>query len=444
MSGLESYKSTQVQAWADKARINLAKSSDNGMRLITAMLRFYEVEASDKIQTAATNGLKIYFNPAWMQQMIDERGFGFFTFVYLHEIGHIMLFHCSARGRRAVKKWGQKICNIAMDHKVNLMLRRAGFDVPAEAVCDEQYTPNTMEEIATTLYEDYPELKDNHDLSSKNEAGDGGDDVIFDSGDGTGGDMEQHRQEVERKAKEALRIAHDIVKIQENQDQAKELRDQATGTGCGLGSRGMTLDLDLARENREVDDYVTELRDFVGADSGFDYVETWSKMDRAYRGGMLNPGKIRQTRARLGIILDTSGSMRYQLPPCVVELEILSQEGYHIHLVCCDGEIWKQDYEPGELDASEVVVKGGGGSDMAPAFEELERMALASGEEMDYIIMISDCSIYWPKQRPITPLLVLHVSESRHGDRFNKDSDFPEQWFNDHDDNYKVIEKRSS
>lgn len=428
----------KLQVLVDKARLALSKNPD--LAFITALARFYKVEEKSDHPTAATDGLKIYFNLEWAQSLSDSK----FMFIYLHEIGHNMLYHCTKRGERVIKKFSHEIANIAMDHCVNNMLMKAGLTVPDDATREDRFIGKMMEEVAEILWNELTpqeqEEQKNRD-NPNNNPGQGGSDIIF----GAGGDESQsdgqneaqkkaREEQIYKKAQEAIQAAENIVKLKQKQAEEEALKNGTEpGSGQGIGSNG--LDLELSRGRRQPTDWSMELRHFVGADSGFDYVDDWSKIHRKFTGNMLYAGRQKKTRPHIGVILDTSGSMYTDLPDCIVELEALSAEGFSMDLITCDGSINSMSFESYEFMGADVPIRGGGGSDMAPAFEAMKKQF-----DPECIVFITDCMVYWPDEKPDVPLLVLQTpSCGRYG--FERDSDFPNHWFPDGDDEYRVIKK---
>ena len=89
------------------------------------------------IPTACTDGMKVYYNPKFMSaKPVDEQ-----NYIYMHEIMHIILEHCSSRR----KGKNHEIFNIAADIVVNSLLDSISkefetanipFKRPADAITD--------------------------------------------------------------------------------------------------------------------------------------------------------------------------------------------------------------------------------------------------------------------------------------------------------------------
>ena len=102
-------KSNNLQEYISATRIRLRKTSP----FFAALSLYAEIEFTTKVQLAATNGKKIFFNPiTYIKLPILER-----DGVYLHELLHMALLHNLRRGTR-----DHKIFNIAADIVVNGMI----------------------------------------------------------------------------------------------------------------------------------------------------------------------------------------------------------------------------------------------------------------------------------------------------------------------------------
>ena len=107
-----------------------------------------------KIPTACTDGGKIEYNPAFFQPMTV----GQINFVLMHEVFHVLLFHCSRHGERRPDIW-----NTAADMIVNSMLmdlssamRNASipFERPKNGIYSWVETGDTVENVYEKLLQD--------------------------------------------------------------------------------------------------------------------------------------------------------------------------------------------------------------------------------------------------------------------------------------------------
>src|SRR5690349_5579066 len=83
---------------------------------------FAQVEASQDIPAAATDGRHIFINEAFFEALTSNEQDG----LLLHEVLHAALLHVSRRGGRDPERW-----NIAADIVVNGMLFENGYELPA-------------------------------------------------------------------------------------------------------------------------------------------------------------------------------------------------------------------------------------------------------------------------------------------------------------------------
>ena len=70
-------------------------------------------ESNYNIETACTNGLKVYYNPDFFKELTQGERY----FILLHEVFHVILMHC----RRGIQR-DPRIWNTACDIIVNQML----------------------------------------------------------------------------------------------------------------------------------------------------------------------------------------------------------------------------------------------------------------------------------------------------------------------------------
>ena len=80
----------------------------NGFYGLLLMHMIYSID--EKCETACTDGERIYFGPAFLDDLSDRE----LDFVMMHEIMHVVLQHCRRQGKR-----NQELFNIACDIVVN-------------------------------------------------------------------------------------------------------------------------------------------------------------------------------------------------------------------------------------------------------------------------------------------------------------------------------------
>ena len=104
---------------------------------------FAPVVFSREIDTAATDGYKVFLNPEFFEGLIPAERDG----VFLHEVLHAALLHVQRRGFREGERW-----NIAADIVVNGMIAELEYaKLPSGALRDEKLQHLRVEEIYDLL-----------------------------------------------------------------------------------------------------------------------------------------------------------------------------------------------------------------------------------------------------------------------------------------------------
>lgn len=97
---------------------------------------------STQTNTAATDGITVFYNAAYIQQLtIDE-----LAGVLAHQIMHITLLHHTRRGNRDKSRW-----NHAADYAINPLLLSAQFVLPKGRLYDPAFNGKTAEQIYNLL-----------------------------------------------------------------------------------------------------------------------------------------------------------------------------------------------------------------------------------------------------------------------------------------------------
>ena len=110
--------------------------------------------SNPRIPTAQTNGRRIEYNPKFLAKMNTGQR----TFVVMHEVFHVLLFHCERKNERLPQVW-----NVAADMMVNSMLmnlytdmRRVSieFERPSDGIFLAYLNPSeTVENLYAKLLE---------------------------------------------------------------------------------------------------------------------------------------------------------------------------------------------------------------------------------------------------------------------------------------------------
>src|SRR5580698_433389 len=94
--------------------------------------------ASNSIQTMATDGVSLFYNPAFVETLKAAELAG----VLAHEVMHPALQHHTRRGDRDRKRW-----NMACDYAVNPLLLDAGLTLPKDVLVDQRFRGMSAERI---------------------------------------------------------------------------------------------------------------------------------------------------------------------------------------------------------------------------------------------------------------------------------------------------------
>jgi predicted metal-dependent peptidase len=335
------------------------------------------------LPTMATDGSRIVYNPAFVDQLKPAELEG----TLAHEVLHCALGHQCRRGQRDPELWNQ-----AADFAINPILVANGLTLPAGALVDPAFKNLSAEEIYARLLQrrgggaapkQEPQqtsagggmasgpqetegagIPDPMASPRQSQVGSttgglpnpepmrsGGFGEVWDATDDQGhpaSQAEKRRQEHEWSiaAEQALRSAK----------------------ACGHEPAGVERPLSESRESRQ--DWRAILRDFVAATRPSDY--RWSPPNRRYiASGLYLPSVERRGLGEIVIAVDTSGSIgRLELEQFAGEISAISEEAQPeaIHVVYCDAAVQSaQQFGPSEPVRLEP--KGGGGTDFRPAFE---------------------------------------------------------------------------
>jgi len=377
------------------------------------------------LPTIATDGSRIVYNPAFVDQLKPAELEG----TLAHEVLHCALGHHCRRGERDPELWNQ-----AADFAINPILLGNSFTLPAGALIDPAFIDLSAEEIYGRLLqrrsgggaapkqdsqqttagggmagspqemecEGPSNPKSNsapQEPPSQAEAtgesphpgckGPGGFGEVWDATDEHGqpaSPAEKHRQEHEWSidAEQALRSAK----------------------ACGHEPAGVERPLSESRQSGQ--DWRAILRDFVAATTPSDY--RWSPPNRRYvASGLYLPSVERRGPGEIVIAVDTSGSIgKQELEQFAGEISAISEEvkPEAILVVYCDAAVQStQKCEPSE--SIRLEPKGGGGTDFCPVFQWIDEKEIAP---VCLIYLTDLCCNSYPEE-PDYP--VLWVTDSR-------------------------------
>lgn len=134
---------TQDELDLQLSKVKIKLFLKKGAVFLASIMGQTEFQWSEQVPTAATNGIKIWFNPQFWMKLPDETR----VTVMAHELWHIAYQHMLRRSNRDPEKW-----NIAADHVINLALEADGFKFDGtNPVKDSKYKDMGTEEIYEIL-----------------------------------------------------------------------------------------------------------------------------------------------------------------------------------------------------------------------------------------------------------------------------------------------------
>jgi predicted metal-dependent peptidase len=330
---------------------------------------FAEHRIDTSIETAATDGKVVMFNPEFAAGLSDEE----LDAVMVHELLHAALLHCPRRGGRDAFTW-----NLAADIVVNGIIRRERLLVlPAGACIDPKLEDYEVEEVYEII-KDQPRSRANRWIGLD----------LFPAGWPAPGDPPNH---------EGVPVNGD-VSAQEGY--WKQALQQATllveASGKGTLPAGLTRNLQ-ALASAQLDWRSLLWRFLVRTPVDF------AGFDRRFVGRGLYLEALEGDTISVRIAVDTSGS---------VDAGVLSRFLTEVHEIVrmyphLEAELFYADtrlYGPFELNPDAIEEpKGGGGTFFEPFFEHV-RDSGAPGDST-LLIYLTDGYGSFPNFTPEQPVL---------------------------------------
>ena len=300
-----------------------------------------QVPDDSEIQTAATDATHLFINKKWFLGLPLKQRDG----LLLHEVLHAALGHCWRCGSRLPDLW-----NVAADYVVNLIVRAAGYELPAGGLYDEQFKNRSVEEAYAMLLKDVQEI-----LSSGN--------IPHDIKQGSGKTPDQ--------------LAKDWAQAKSNAAAVAKLQ----GTGHS--------DEELLAKHEESQ---VDWRRFLWNELSFTPAD-YTGYDRRFIADEIFVEGLEpeETLLDIGICADTSGSTMHVIGKFVAEVRQISSMYPNVKI----DRYWQDTTLIGPI--SDVDVErpiGGGGTDFRPYFEEAEK------QKYKLSIFLTDGYGTFPEKKP--------------------------------------------
>ncbi|RPI44726.1 MAG: hypothetical protein EHM59_12095, partial [Betaproteobacteria bacterium] len=377
---------------------------------IGALLLQLPPQASADCATASTDGVRLYFNPRFIESLEMNQ----LQFLLAHQALHCALGHFWRRGHRSRKRW-----DVACDHAVNLMLVDDGMKPPPGALLDRRFRGLSAEEIYPLLSEAGVQSQltlDSHPCDFP-----AGKDAAF----GLESDVRDRRPDVHGAAAPALASDDDLwsdARAHARRQRSTDAPAPALGAVDDLAQRwqmrlamaaqqasragrlGQSWQRVLGRLLQPALPWNALLARHVVSRAHEDY----SFQRPARREGTALLPRLHSGQMDLFVVLDTSGSVsEEQLNAFAAEIDALKgQVRAKVTLHACDERLapdgpWVfQPWEPIELPAS---LRGGAGTDFRPIFEWIGN----ESARPDLLVYFTDAEGEFPPGPPPYPVLWL-------------------------------------
>jgi len=370
-----------------KARAKLMKGN---IGMASMLLSLTLIEANERCDTMATDGVNIYWNDEFVKTLTDKE----IQAVLVHEASHVIWEHPLRIGKRNHAIW-----NVATDYVINSWIAYDLYmELPKDGLLDRKYRGQSAEQVYRTLTNDDEALQDAIDeMKSKSDDSDSDE---SESGEGEGeGDAENEGEGVGKGSGKSLTEELENMKpssggvsmpkdeegndlsesalseIKENIQRTISMADKLEGVSDSgnsiMGGAVQTM-------NQSYVNWVDVMKDLLT--SAISNNPTWSRLNKrhSWRGVNL-PSKDKEPQGgEIVVAIDTSCSVsQEELNIFATETQSLCQEcGINkIRVTYCDtsiirnpttGEWWDEfDLDNEEL---EFNLRGGGGTRFEPPF----------------------------------------------------------------------------
>ena len=356
--------------------------------MASMLLSLTLIEANERCDTMATDGVNIYWNDEFVKTLTDKE----IQAVLVHEASHVIWEHPLRIGKRNHAIW-----NVATDYVINSWIAYDLYmELPKDGLLDRKYRGQSAEQVYRTLTNDDEALQDAIDEmksksddsdSDESESGEGEGDAD-NEGEGVGkGSGKSLTEELENmkpssggvsmpKDEEGNDLSESALseikeKIQRTISRADKLESVCNDGSSIMGGAVQTM-------NESYVDWVDVMKDLLT--SAISNNPTWSRLNKrhSWRGVNL-PSKDKEPQGgEIVVAIDTSCSVsQEELNIFATETQSLCEEcGINkIRVTYCDtsiirnpttGEWWDEfDLDNEEL---EFNLRGGGGTRFEPPF----------------------------------------------------------------------------
>jgi len=373
------------------------------------------LDEDPRIPTFATNGEILKYNPEFAMELSHDELNG----VIAHEVMHVALMHHLRRKERKPHFW-----QIACDHAVNLILDKAGFDLPGNPYKSEEFRDMTAEQIYEIIHaegkndgpgqpSDDSDGDGNGDPSNKNQQSKG--DQPSDGQGKDGKDNDQPTQDPGGCGVIEDANGLDSMTDQEREYLEKEWKDSVSQAAIAQKMQGNVpawLEEMVGAMKAPKIHYTELLRDFLEEKTKNDY--SWMHPNTRYghvtrEQGIALPGMYSEDVGNIGFIIDSSGSVsKKEKERYASEISGVLEDfpNLKIDVIYVDTRVANVQHLTNDDLPVELEFEGGGGTSFKPGFEWIEE----NDQEPKAVIYFTDgyCSSY--PEEPSYPVLWLCTS----------------------------------
>jgi predicted metal-dependent peptidase len=318
--------------------------------------RMQLINADEWCSTAATDGLKFYYNSRFIMMLKPKE----VEFLVGHEVLHVVYDHMGRRGNRDPEIW-----NIADDYAVNADLKRhkvGEFIKTVPCLYEQKYDGKAAEEIYDDLMKNVQKISID-DLV---------DQMIDDHMDGDGDSEGDQEGEGNKKGKRPSMSPEERERVRQEIKQA--IINAASSAEAG------SLPLGVERLIKQHTNPVMPWRELIQTNLTSAIRTDYSWMRPSRRGWHMDaimPGMNPGEEIDVVIAIDMSGSIsNSQAQAFLGEIGGMmnSFDGYKVHVFCFDTETYNpKDFSSENMDLiDEYEPMGGGGTDFDCIFKYLK------------------------------------------------------------------------
>lgn len=344
------------------------------------------------IQTMATDGVSLYYNPDFVETLNAATLAG----TLAHEVMHPALHHHVRRSGRDRKQW-----NIACDYAINPLLFDAGLSLPEGVLLDDRFRAMSAEQIYSLLGSEAAQGVSDGDEQESDSVGE-----VSDYQQPLGGEAKDvSAPETEGGIGQVLDAPtpeEDAPTVEEQVREWDIAVSQATTVARQAGRVPTGLNRTLEGAAEAAVDWHELLRRFWSETTPADY--SWMRPNRRHLWtGLYLPGVVREGVGEVAIAVDCSGSVsarQLRLFEAEVRSILEGQRPERVYVLYFDAVVQKvETYEAGQR--IELNPVGGGGTEFGPCFEWLDER----GIRPQSLVFLTDLYGSFPPSGPAYPVL---------------------------------------